>query len=182
MFERFTTGARLIVKTAVEERATLGSRHTGTEHLLLALVKEDGVARTVLHRAGVTEAVVRREIRAQVGNLPLGEKDAAALRAIGIDLDAVRDKVEATFGPGALQPPAPRKKSVFGSSLSPRAKKVLELGLREAIQLHHRSIGPEHILLGLIREGEGLAALILTRAGVSLQSVREQLLAELRAA
>ena len=119
---------------------------------------------------------------------PLGPADAEALRAIGIDLDAVIASVENTFGEGALRAPDDdprRRRGLFrrgtgeptGSyrpprRFSPRAKKVLELSLREALRRGDDYIGAEHILLGLIREGEGLAAKILTDSGLSLDALR----------
>ena len=91
----------------------------------------------------------------------LGPDDAAALRAIGIDLDEVRRHLEETFGEGALERVTWKRgrrwrKRCDGPSIghipfTPRAKKVLELALREALALQHKRIGTEHILLGLIR-------------------------------
>nr|WP_309238738.1 Clp protease N-terminal domain-containing protein [Actinoplanes aureus] len=112
-------------------------------------------------------------------------EDAAALKAIGIDLDAVRAAIEENFGAGALHlpRPAPKKKGIFGRfyagtshiPFSPRNKKVLELSLREAIRLKHNFIAPEHIMLGILREGRGLAALILAEREVDFDAVRDQL-------
>jgi ATP-dependent Clp protease ATP-binding subunit ClpA len=127
---------------------------------------------------------------AEVGRGPLGERDAEALGAIGIDLDEVRRRVEASFGPGALSRlpgqgcrRGRRMPPVRGHiPLTPRAKKVLELSLREALVLKHKYIGTEHILLGLVREGEGLAMLVLTRLGVGPQVVRARVLDAIRSA
>ena len=94
---------------------------------------------------------------------------ARALESLGISLDFVRGQVEELIGQGASAPSG-------HMPFTPRAKKVLELALREAIQLGHNYIGSEHILLGLLREGKGVAAEVLTKAGVSLQSVRERVL------
>jgi ATP-dependent Clp protease ATP-binding subunit ClpA len=195
MFERFTVAARDVVKGAQYERAALGHRHIGTEHLLLAMLNEgSGAAYTVLRRSGLRHDRLREEVRRLASPMPLGEADAEALRTIGIDLDEVRARVEETFGEGALRPPQPERRGLFrrrrdpdpsqpGSGrFSPRAKKVLELALREALHLNHRTLGPEHILLGLLREGEGLGAKLLHDAGLSLDDVRAQVLAELRAA
>jgi ATP-dependent Clp protease ATP-binding subunit ClpC len=91
---------------------------------------------------------------------------ARALTDLGISLDAVRQQVEEIIGVG--------KKAVSGHiPFTPRAKKVLELSLRESLQLGHDYIGTEHILLGLIREGEGVAAQVLVRLGADLNRVRE---------
>jgi hypothetical protein len=90
-----------------------------------------------------------------------------ALTELGISLDAVRAQVEAEIGQGSEAP---------GGHIpfTPRAKKVLELSLREALQLGHNYIGTEHILLGLIREGEGVAAQVLVGLGAGLDRVRQQ--------
>ena len=194
MFERFTDRARDVVKGAQAEARELHHRYVGTEHILLALLGESGgLAATVLRDAGVYPEQVRAEVRAAVDTRrePLGEADAEALRAIGIDLDAVREKVEESFGEGALEPPPPfpeRRRGLFRRPepvpvprpghipFSPRAKKVFELSLREAIHLKHKHIGTEHILLGLIREGEGLAAKVLTDAGLELEELRRHVL------
>lgn len=184
MFERFTVRARNVVRGAVVARDRLGHRNVGTEHLLLALLDEEkGSVAALLRQAGVDAERVTAEIDRKVGRdtVELGDRDAEALRSIGIDLAAVRSRVEESFGEGVLEPPpAPSKRrGLFGgrdfsNRFSARAKKVLELSLREAIQLRHREIGPEHILLGLIREGNGLAALVLTEAGLDLAELRRR--------
>jgi ATP-dependent Clp protease ATP-binding subunit ClpC len=94
---------------------------------------------------------------------------AKALESLGISLDAVRQQVEEIIGQGQQ---APSGKIPF----TPRAKKVLELSLREAQQLKHNYIGTEHILLGLIREGDGVPAQVLVKLGVDLNRVRQQVI------
>jgi ATP-dependent Clp protease ATP-binding subunit ClpA len=190
VFERFTDAARETVIRARRESQRLHHTHTGTEHLLLALLDSDaGLAYAVLHDAGLDADDVRAEIQRLVGRpaTVLSDEDAAALRTVGIDLDAVLAKIEETFGPGALDPPdPPKRRGIFGlrdgGRFTPRARKVLELSLREALHLRHRYIGTEHLLLGLIREGDGLAARILVDAGVPLDGLRRVLLAALREA
>jgi ATP-dependent Clp protease ATP-binding subunit ClpC len=94
---------------------------------------------------------------------------ARSLESLGISLKAVREKVGETIGPASG--------AIVGSPpFTPRAKKVLELSLREALQLGHNYIGTEHILLGLVREGEGVAAQVLTGLGASLPRVRQQVI------
>ena len=90
-----------------------------------------------------------------------------ALESLDIGLESVRAQVEEIIGPGGIEP---------GGHIpfTPRAKKVLELSLREALQLSHNYIGTEHILLGLLREGEGVAAQVLAKLGADLDRVREQ--------
>jgi len=187
MFERFTDRARQVVVDAQASARGLGHGRVGTEHILLGLLHGDGIAARVLGGLGITAATVEREVLAEVGRGPLGTGDAEALGAIGIDLEEVRRRVEASFGPGALQWRPGRggrrgRVPRFGGHIpfTPRAKKVLELSLREALALKHRSIGTEHILLGLVREGEGLAMLALTRLGAGPQLIRTRVLDALR--
>jgi ATP-dependent Clp protease ATP-binding subunit ClpA len=188
MFERFTDRARNVAVDAQAAARRLGHRWIGTEHLLLGLLQGDGIAARVLGGLGITAAAVEREVLAEVGRGPLGPGDAEALGAIGIDLDEVRRRVEASFGPGALSwHPGPRcrrwnNRFPVGGHIpfSPRAKKVLELSLREALALKHNYIGTEHILLGLVREGEGLAMLVLTRLGAGPEAIRARVLDALR--
>jgi hypothetical protein len=94
---------------------------------------------------------------------------ARALESLGISLEAVRQQVEEIIGQGEQAPSG-------HIPFTPRAKKVLELSLREARQLGHNYIGTEHILLGLIREGEGVAAQVLVRLGADLNRVRQQVI------
>ena len=91
------------------------------------------------------------------------------LESLGISLDAVRQQVEEIIGQGQQAPSG-------HIPFTPRAKKVLELSLREALQLGHNYIGTEHILLGLIREGEGVAAQVLVKLGADLNKVRQQVI------
>ena len=93
---------------------------------------------------------------------------ATVLTGLGLSLDGVRGDVEEIVGPGKGSPGG-------HMPFTPRAKKVLELSLREALQLHHNYISTEHILLGLIREGEGVAVQILRSRELDLQQVRDEL-------
>jgi ATP-dependent Clp protease ATP-binding subunit ClpA len=191
MFERFTTAARNVVTGALAEASALHHNRIGTEHLLLGLLDPaSGTAAAVLRDAQVERDHVLVEIERLVGRGrdPLGDADAQALRAIGIDLDSVRAAIEESFGPGALQsfePSAPKSRwrrrrrmecATGALPFAPRSKKVLELSLREAQWLHHNYIGSEHILLGLLREGHGVAAQILVDAGLSLDDLRRRTL------
>jgi ATP-dependent Clp protease ATP-binding subunit ClpA len=94
---------------------------------------------------------------------------AKALQSLGISLEAVREKVQETIGPASAPATGSRP-------FTPRAKKVLELSLREALQLGHDYIGTEHMLLGLIREGEGVAAKVLVNLGGDLSRVRQRVI------
>lgn len=105
-----------------------------------------------------------------LGLIHEGEGVAAkALESLEISLDAVREQVQDIIGQGQQQPTG-------HIPFTPRAKKVLELSLREALQLGHNYIGTEHILLGLIREGEGVAAQVLVKLGADLNRVRQQVI------
>jgi ATP-dependent Clp protease ATP-binding subunit ClpA len=196
MFERFTSEARGVVVRAREESGRLRSGHLGTEHLLLGLLHPDAGAVAVLLREAGVDA---ERVRAEIGRLDpapariLSDEDAEALRTVGIDVEAVLARIEASFGPDALLVREPgrdarRRGRGWGrrpgarSRATPRFRKVLELSLREAIRLHNDAIGGEHLLLGLIREGGGLGARILTDAGVDLARLREAAAAALRRA
>jgi len=97
---------------------------------------------------------------------------ARALEAMGISLESVRQQVEEMIGRG-------QHASAGHIPFTPRAKKTLELSLREALQLGHTYIGTEHILLGVIREGDGVAAQVLVQLGADLNRTRQQVIDQL---
>ena len=170
MFERFTDGARAAVSGAQRHAVAFNHGWIGTEHLLLGLLDDgDGRAARVLSDRGVDRDWVRAEVERIVGRGEPGI-DAEALATLGIDLDAVRERVERTFGAGALS--GRRRGNCGNLPFTPRAKKVLELSLREAVAMGDDHIGSEHVLLGLTREGEGVAARILRTRGVDREAVR----------
>jgi ATP-dependent Clp protease ATP-binding subunit ClpA len=178
MFERFTDGARAAVVGAQRHAVALHHGWIGTEHLLLGLLDDgDGRAAKLLERRGVDAAWARAEVERIVGH---GEPDldADALATLGIDLDAVRERVERTFGTGALSGSRRCRRGLLRGPwvpFTPRAKKALELSLREAIAMGDDFIGAEHVLLGLAREGDGVAARILRSRGVDRAVVRAAL-------
>jgi ATP-dependent Clp protease ATP-binding subunit ClpA len=190
MFERFTDRARESVVQAQGEARLLRHHYIGTEHLLLGILREGtGVGARVLDRLGIDLDSVRGDVVRIVGEGPADgyEKDAEALRAIGIDVAEIRRRIEEAFGPGALDRKvisrrrrrrrdrcAPISDALIGGHIpfTPKAKKVLELALREALALGHKYIGTEHILLGLVREGEGIAASVMSERGATPQRVR----------
>ena len=179
MFERFTTEARQTVVLAQQEARELGSGHIGTEHLLLGLMGQGGTpVADLLGRHGLDRASTLRAIVRLTGGPDL---DADALGAVGIDLAAVRERVEAR---SARVPWTPVRRDGAGNSPAtsrsrPRAKKVLELSLREAIALKSTSIGDAHILLGLLREGEGLAMKMIHDRGIDVAVLRDEVRSEL---
>ena len=130
-----------------------------TERARRIVVLAQAEARMLNHNYIGTEHIL-------LGLIHEGEGVAAkALESLGISLEAVRQQVEEIIGQGQSAPTG-------HIPFTPRAKKVLELSLREADQLGHKYIGTEHILLGLLREGEGVGAQVLTKHGVSLERVR----------
>src|SRR4051794_40262369 len=136
MFERFTAEARGTVVQAQETARRLGHHYIGCEHLLAGVASTDGVAGEALRASGVTPAAVESAIRRLIGDT--SDVDRAALASIGIDLDVVRERIEAAFGPGALGSRRRRTRRrwlrrrdcepVSGHiPFTPRAKRCLEL-------------------------------------------------------
>ena len=172
MFERFTASARGTVVRAQEEAVDAGDGFIGTEHVVLALAQDAGVAGEVLRDAGVSARELRRRLREREGGDDAG-LDASALATIGIDLDDVRRSIEETFGEGALDAtPSRRARRRWGRGdhipFTRRAKKCLERGLRQAIMLGDTRIGSEHLLLGVLDEGNGVGVRLLRDQGVDL--------------
>ena len=231
MFERFTDTARHVVVQAQEDARRLGHHYIGCEHLLMAAAAAAEPASEVLRDQGVTpdrvEAVIMRTIgRGQTAD-PLGGLDRQALASIGIDLDVVRTRIEAAFGPDALtralpaacrsrRPawgkgplaeltrrrrrrrarrnvplpagPFPQRPASAGAAsgghipFTPRAKKTLELSLREAEALHDNSIGVQHLTLALLAPKDGTVPAILSALGAPAPSLRASILARYRKA
>ncbi|GAA5166967.1 ATP-dependent Clp protease ATP-binding subunit [Ornithinimicrobium tianjinense] len=136
-------------------------RFTDRARRVVVLAQEE--ARLLNHNYIGTEHLL-------LGLIHEGEGVAAkALESLGISLDAVRQQVQEIIGQGQQSPTG-------HIPFTPRAKKVLELSLREGLQLGHNYIGTEHLLLGLIREGEGVAAQVLVKLGADLNRVRQQVI------
>jgi ATP-dependent Clp protease ATP-binding subunit ClpC len=135
MFERFTDQARACIAHAQDEAREHNHNYIGTEHFLLALIRDENTAA------------------------------ADVLIGLGADLGELRAATDAIIGSAARE--------VSGQvPFTPRAKLVLEMSLREALQLGHTHIGTEHLLLGLVREGDGVAARVLTQHGLTHSLVR----------
>ncbi len=180
MFERFTQSARGVVMRSREEAHQLGHGWIGIDHVLVALAEDEGIAGEVLREAGVTAEALRDEL-ARKPKGEDGDLDAEALRSIGIDLDDVRRAAERTFGDGALDGPLDRTGRPRGghTPFTPDAKKALERAVRQTLMLGHRSIGSEHLLLGVLDEsGPGVS--LLTRLGVDPQQLRAATLTRAR--
>ena len=241
MFERFTDGARHVVVQAQHDARRLGHNYIGCEHLLLAATQASEPAGAILRDRGVTPERVEAEILRTIGRGstagpadPLHGLDREALAAIGIDLDVVRARLEAAFGPDALDRAVvahrrgaragrPGRRPAWGKGpvaklmhvrrarrarrgafagpgsqapnqrllgpapsgnirFTPRAKKSLELSLREARALHDDYIGVQHLILAQLAIGEGMAQRILSALGASTESLRADILARYRKA
>lgn len=191
MFERFTDQARLIVVQAQEHARRLGHGYIGCEHLLIAIAGSDAPAGGALRTLGITP----QAIEPILGSATSIDRDALAV--IGIDLDVVRERVEATFGPGALtrtMPPRRRRRLLRRRRchteapprghipFTPRAKKCLERSLREAVARHDGYIGAEHVALALVGMTDGIAPRILARLGVAPALARAAILDRYREA
>jgi len=147
--------------TAAGRERLMFERFTDRARRVVVLAQEE--ARMLNHNYIGTEHIL-------LGLIHEGEGVAAkALESLGISLEGVRSQVEEIIGQGQQAPSG-------HIPFTPRAKKVLELSLREALQLGHNYIGTEHILLGLIREGEGVAAQVLVKLGADLNRVRQQVI------
>jgi ATP-dependent Clp protease ATP-binding subunit ClpA len=178
MFERFTREARAVVIDAQQQARRLGHNYIGCEHVLLAVAASESVVAATLHERGVTPARVEQAVGEVVGGSLFESLDKDALAAIGIDLSLVRDKIEAAFGPEALRTPPHRRRRRWRQArtgdkgrghipFTPAAKKCLQLSLREALALHSRSLGVEHIALGLTVMPDGPIPRIFAAIGVS---------------
>src|SRR5690242_20210633 len=221
MFERFTGTARHVVVQAQADARRLGHNYIGCEHLLLAAAAAAEPASAVLHDHGVTPDRVEAEILRTIGRGqtadPMGGLDRQALAFIGIDVDVVRARIEAAFGPDALArafpaacrsrrpawgkgplaeltrrrrrrrarrnaplpagPPRQRPASAGPAPgghipFTPRAKKSLELSLREAEALHDTCIGVQHLALALLAPKDGTVPVIVSALGVPATSLR----------
>jgi hypothetical protein len=237
MFERFTGPARQVVVQAQHNARRYGHNFIGPEHLLLGMVlNQDDPASAVLHDLGLTPERTEAEFVRLTRSRPLGPAgqtggqpgrpapadaeanplaglDADALASIGIDLDEVRTRIEATFGPGALSravpcgqqrhPRGPLHRRLLRRRgrghparrpgrnsgpvrghipFTPRAKKSLELALREALSLGDNYIGMEHLALALTSMRDGLVPEILAGLEISPDAIRAALLDQHRKA
>ncbi|WP_067861724.1 Clp protease N-terminal domain-containing protein [Nocardia shimofusensis] len=176
MFERFSRSARTAVVAAQEEARELRSPRIDVEHVLLGLLAhaEPGLSALVADSAGLTHESARRALAEAGAGAPLGPEDAEALRSIGIDLDAVRESLEASFGADALDRAEPQqRRGLFGRDRSGghvpftrEAKKVLELSLREALARKDKSIESGHMLLAVLRAPNPATVRLFGGAGI----------------
>ena len=159
-------GERYLVAGA-EEARQFGHSYVGTEHVLLALTREpEGAAAKVLSQLGVTHEDIKGS--ACLTQLWAPRIDADALAALGIDLDSVRDRVEESFGPGALERTGAGMLDATGGAIqciAPRLKRSLEAAVDRAGEDPLRD---EHVLLGMLSVSDSLAARVLAEFDVSL--------------
>lgn len=187
MFERFTRGARDAIVRAQIEARYLGDGRIGTEHILLGVLASTGPAAAALEEAGLSLPEVRALLPTMARKTSFsGEPDPGALAAIGIDIEEIRRSVEDAFGPGALESTTAAQSRLGRRSrrhipFTSHAKQACEFAFREALQLSHREIAPEHLLLGTLRNPEYTAAAVLRTAGADPEEVRRTLLARMAA-
>ena len=191
MFEKFTDPAKRVLVLAQDEAMAQGHDYIGTEHVLLGLADMPGtIAGSVLRDHGITVQALRAEIADVLvasGVQPVGAQGATeALAAIGIDVEEIRRRADETFGPGKFHFPRP--------PFTPRAKKALEHTIRQMAELHSDTIGPEHLLLGILAEAErpeadrdggsgaaveGVGVKVLRNLDVDVEALRPAVLARI---
>jgi ATP-dependent Clp protease ATP-binding subunit ClpA len=159
IFNRFAREARACVQNAVEEARELGHDSVGDEDLLLGILRADeGSAAEVLSSLGVTLERAREECETMA---------ADALASVGISLEEIRREAGDAFD---VRIPQGRR-----IPFSPRAKRVLEQALKEAVRLRDGRIGTEHVLLGILGNEDGTAVRMLGRLGISPEMLEERL-------
>ena len=159
IFNRFAKEARVCVEAAVEEARALGHDSVGDEDLLLGILRDDeGAAVDALSSLGANLEAVREESEGMT---------AEALAYVGISLEDIRRGAGESFD---MRIPEGRR-----IPFSPAAKKALEGALAEAVRLRSNRIGAEHVLLGILRNTDGVAVRILSRTGVPKSALIERL-------
>ena len=169
MFERFTRNARTVVVRAQEVAARAAAPEVRPAHVLEALAESDDIlAMQVLARLGASGDEVRRVVRGLNAKYSdgLDAEDAEALKLLGIDLDDVISRIDRDLSDGGRPIPKGHKRFARDS------KKVLELSLREALQLGDNFIGTEHVLLGILRQGDKVALEALKAFDLTVGDVR----------
>ena len=170
MFERFTRNARAVVVEAQRIAVRVGAPEVRPAHLFESLAATDSVlAMHVLAQLGAPGDEVRQVLRGLTSRYSdgLDAEDAEALKLLGIDLDDVISRIDRDLGDGEGGP-IPKAHRRFGRE----SKKVLELSLREALQLGDSFIGTEHVLLGILRQGDKVALETLEAFDVTVADVR----------
>jgi len=158
----FRPAEHYLVAAATDARR-LGDRYIGTEHLLLGIIRHrTGAATRILEQLGVTAEAVDQSLRCWLGVGP-PTIDSRALASLGIDLDSVRDRLEQTFGPGALE-----RTRAACLGVCPRAKMALAFAVDHA---DGQTVDDHHLLLGMLDVPDCVAARVLTQLGVTREAV-----------
>ncbi|MFC0115263.1 Clp protease N-terminal domain-containing protein [Kibdelosporangium aridum] len=172
MFERFTTTVRNVVIGAQHEARLSGAVEIGSTDLLVALIRsQDETAARLLDGHQLTVEELTEEFDRVKRRGGLTDEEAAALSAVGVDIENVIRSVEATFGKDALAPAGRPKRHV---PFSTEAKRTLEQCLKEALSRKHKYIGSEHLLLALLSR-QSLAGKTLEAKGVTYQAISDQI-------
>lgn len=199
MFARFTGQAREIVIQAQAQARRLDHGYIGCEHLLLSVVGSDSPAGETLRGLGLTPEAVEAATRRILSERRAPMLDREALAAVGIDLDAVQERVEAAFGPGALtrmpqrhhrrrrrgwrrQRPCTTGAPSGHLPFTARAKKCLESALRESIARRDGYIGVEHLALALTAMTDGLDPNLFSQTGIHPAQARAEIVNRYRRA
>jgi ATP-dependent Clp protease ATP-binding subunit ClpA len=179
MLERFEPGAREALRHARQEAGWAGQDKIRSEHMLLGLLREPGLAADALVAAGLDVESVRRQVP-QGGCYLTGELDGEALATLGIDLDAVRRATDAAFGSGALdRAPVPgRARPAFAND----AKQILVGAVRGAQHQGRRTISSAHLLLGILDQPGSGALTLLKQSGTDIPALRADILTRLTTA
>ena len=178
MFEKFEPSARRAFVDAWHEAGQAGQDKIRSEHVLLGLLAEPGLAADALTAAGLELAGLRARIP-HGDHLVSGGLDADALSSLGIDLDAVRRATDAAFGPGALD-----RVAVPGRTRLPMAddtKRTMVGAVRQAAKLGQRQIGSGHMLIGIIDQPRNGALAVLTQAGTDIAALRADVMRRITA-
>ena len=172
VYDRFTELTKRAMVGARDAATALGHDFIGAEHLLLGLVQTAGVASEALRAHGVELGHLRDEtVREQAARgVPATHGQAAkdALSSLGIDLAEIRRRADESFGPDAFKYPRP--------AFSVQAKKAVQASLHQAIELGQQRIDTEHLLLGVLAEGNGVPIRVLATLGVDAEALRQSVL------
>ncbi len=161
MYERFTDRARKVMQLANQEAQRFNHECIGTDHILLGLIKEAS-------EPGAATPWLFRAINNFLGLKQRPGVAANVLENLGVDLQRIRQEIEKVIVSGPE--PTPKGKR----PRTPRAQIAIRRAIEEARSLNHKYVGTEHLLLGLLREGEGLAAEVLTDIGLTVERVRRE--------
>jgi ATP-dependent Clp protease ATP-binding subunit ClpA len=172
MLERFEPAARQALANARSAASQTGQRKIRSEHVLLGLLSEPGLAADTLTAAGLKAADVRSRLPRGGHIAAAGGLDAEALASLGIDLDAVRRATDAAFGPGALDRVAPRGRKLL--PLADDTREILIRAVREAQHTGQRTITSGHVLIGMLDQKSNGALTLLAETGTDVSALRAE--------